>query len=318
MALQKVGVKGRAAVRVIRNGVEREFVDERQKLRSGQFVDNLVLDSFFAYLAGTLNPSAQGIIKVGTGSTTPTVEQTQLVNWVNPTGGNVAGVFSSSYTEDAGILTYSAQYVATFPLGAVIGNLSEAGLIYANTSTNASVHTRLLFTDTEDEPTTIPVTSEDQLIITYIMDYVMAVESAPYNVSGFVDGIPTDISAVGQLHTFFALNIGNLFLLPGSLTASSGTTSFTARATIPTEPPGTSASYTGNFSVDYIQRLNVSGGKEADYTMGIGAGNISGGIASLTTAPTGAALYRWNFTPAFPKNADRQFKFTFRREWARL
>lgn len=146
----KTEVEGSFSVKVLRDG---EVINSlgRQK--------NLIL-------AGAMSSfgSIGNYLHVGTGNTAPTFSDTGLEN-------QIAVSAFSAWTESNVVLngtTYEKESVNafTFTVGAVVGNIAELG-VNSSTNPSATFDTRALFKDGAGDPTTIPVTVDDQLVVTY-------------------------------------------------------------------------------------------------------------------------------------------------------
>lgn len=164
----KVRVGGIFTLRVYREGRLRQTV--------GPF-DNLVLNQGLDILCGGTIPGdastnyVMTYVDVGTGTNTPTITDTVLQSPL----GNVQ-IYSSvgSTTYVAGPPAYhTLTSVYTYPLGALVGNISEIGVGGSSTGYNAPIprpfhlFSRALIVDGGGSPTVISLTSADQLVVTY-------------------------------------------------------------------------------------------------------------------------------------------------------
>lgn len=164
----KVSVGGIFTLQVYRDGKLRETV--------GPF-DNLVLNQGLDILCGGQIPGdtspnyVMQYVDVGTGTNTPAITDTTLQSPL----GNVQ--IASSYggaTYVAGPPAYdTVTNVYTYPLGALVGNISEIGAGGSSTSYNPPIprpfhlFSRALIVDSGGNPTVISLTSADQLVVTY-------------------------------------------------------------------------------------------------------------------------------------------------------
>lgn len=121
--------------------------------------DNLILNAGLNRL-GT--GGVIGFCHVGSGSTAPAVTDTSLQSVVATT---------SNSTSDVRNVQQTAPYYGyhrrnfRFGMGAAAGNLSEVGVGWASTS--SALFSRALIKDTNGDPTTITVLSNEYLDVTY-------------------------------------------------------------------------------------------------------------------------------------------------------
>lgn len=162
----KVRVGGIFTLQVYRDGKLRQTV--------GPF-DNLVLNQGLDILCGgiptgALNASVMTYVDVGTGTNTPTITDTTLQA---PLGNYQADTSFSEATYVAGPPAYhTVTGVYTYPLGALVGNISEIGVGGGVPSGGAPTRpfylfSRALIVDGGGSPTVISLTSADQLVVTY-------------------------------------------------------------------------------------------------------------------------------------------------------
>ena len=150
-----------------------EVIQQDGTLKQGSGLNtpfkNLLLDNFFktvSPLGGEVNLSpAPAYCKVGTGSTPPSTVDTSLVSQV----AKIGKTDTTSYTYSSSIATgYWRQGTIgfTFPIGSVVGNISEIGVSNYEDSLLLS---RSLIKDGLGNPTTITLTATDQLKVTYTL-----------------------------------------------------------------------------------------------------------------------------------------------------
>lgn len=149
-----------------------EVIQQDGTLKQGSGLNtpfkNLLLDNFFKTISplgngSTITPEPQNC-KVGTGSTPPSPVDTQLVSQVASIGKG-----GSSYTYSSSIATGYWRQLATtftFPIGSVVGNISEIGV---SNYADSLLLSRSLIKDGLGNPTTITLTATDQLKVTYTL-----------------------------------------------------------------------------------------------------------------------------------------------------
>lgn len=97
---------------------------------------------------------------VGSGNTPPQFSDTRLAGYLAATA---ASTWAGSRVDN--VVTFTV--VATFGLGAVVGNVAELGVLLSTPSAASTTATRALIRDGAGQPTAIPVQATDQLIVTY-------------------------------------------------------------------------------------------------------------------------------------------------------
>jgi hypothetical protein len=148
----KVALSGEYRLVINRGGIE---------IDTGWF-KNVILNQGLNQL-GTDNAVLAGYARVGTGTTAPTVTNTELeaqvaVSESGPASSTVVNSGSPNYST---LITYRYN----FTQGAVVGNISEVGVGWA--TTGATLFSRALIVDNTGTPTTITLLPIDQLIIYY-------------------------------------------------------------------------------------------------------------------------------------------------------
>jgi hypothetical protein len=135
--------------------------------RNGEEIDtgwfkNVILNQGLDQL-GTDNAVLLGYARVGTGTTAPVITNTTLEAQVaaSESGPDSTTIVNSGAPNYTTLSTF--EY--TFTQGAVTGNISEVGVGWA--TTGATLFSRALIVDNMGVPTTITLTSIDQLIIYY-------------------------------------------------------------------------------------------------------------------------------------------------------
>lgn len=169
-------IKGSFSVKVLRKGKVIKSLPRTNNLITRGGMDSLAV--FGTY------------IHVGTGNVTPTFNDTSLGNFlaVSP---------SSVWDQNSSVLTGTdylkeSTMTATFGVGDVIGNLSELGVSVSQSETN-DIQTRALFKDVIGDPTTITVTAQDQLVITYFIQKTISMVPFVSSISATLAGVPTII-----------------------------------------------------------------------------------------------------------------------------
>lgn len=135
----------------------------RRRMRWKQVITDIGMANIWLLANGTLHNYAG----VGTGTTPFTGSSTALSNQV---GSRTNSTVSATVQRDTmGSSGYREVLTATkqFTLGAITGNITEVGFFTGSSGNNATFLD--LVRDEQGDPTTFPVTSEDQLRVTHVL-----------------------------------------------------------------------------------------------------------------------------------------------------
>lgn len=198
----------------IRLGMQGNF--EFTVRREGEVVQscafpNLILNQGREKL-GTDAPAAPsvdqlGFCQIGTGTSVPTVTQTQL----DASIGGVAKVAAGNRWSVGPSPTYIQTCVFTyvFPKGSVIGTITEVGIGWA--TTGATLFSRAQVKDGNGNPIGIPLTSIDELTVTYAISLVK--DLTPLSSSLVLDGntynytvYTTNVNSSGNYYSLIYYN----------------------------------------------------------------------------------------------------------------
>lgn len=273
------------------------------------WMKNLVLDAGLDYI-GT-GSSWLAYCKVGTGSTTPAVGQTSLAVFL------ASNSSSSTNVYNIGASTYAGRYdvTYTFNLGAVVGNITELGAGW-NSASSGGLFSRALIVDGAGVPTSLSVTSADQLIVFYRLTCTPELTDATYNVtiSGVVYSVTARASGVGGF-----LNHVSDWVSAFWGTISGDVSSFATQTlgAVTSVPAGTN--YSGTASVSYASYTNGNFYRDATITLAPAICNPPGGIGSLVISwgSYNYNEYQYSFTPVIPKDNTKQLVLTVRYIWGR-
>lgn len=325
-----VKLQGRYGLTVRRHG---EVVQELE-------FDNLILNQGRDKLGtGSLGASV-GITQyaqIGTGTSTPVATQTQLDAY---TAGVVNSSGSQTYSNSgAPNYTWTQTYVYAFAQGAVVGNMSEVGVGW--TQTNGNLFSRARILDGSLNPTTITLTSIDQLTISYSLTFVpvttgvpgtVTLEGTPYTYTAYLTnavnsgGGPLTYLSVSSNQPWggFAKNDLSqlaLYLFPA------GTTVGTPLTNTSLPPNSTGAQNINASSSGSPSTYSYTAGSYACTTTMVvqpSAGNFVGGIQGfyaylwLSVGGGGTANYRiyFYFDTPIPKTNTKSFTIALTFSWA--
>jgi len=284
-----------------------------EEIDTGWF-KNLILNQGLDQL-GTDNAVLLGYARVGTGTTAPTVNNTTLeaqVAYSNqyPTTTTTVNSGSPGYTT---LSTY--QY--TFTQGAVVGNISEVGVGWD--TTGATLFSRALIVDNLGAPTTITLTSIDQLIIYYrlnasqpLTDTTSSVTissvSYPYTIrTAYAASFCSSISTFWYGSGFTRLDDVGVYGSDAALGPITGTLSGTYIG----------GSNNGGWTFTYPAYAPSSYYRDSTFSIPVNLMNAVGGIGGFVIRWTGGLHNQIVFTTPIPKTNTQVLTITQRFTWAR-
>lgn len=268
-------------------------------------VTNQGLD-FFGPSSGAV--SVMGYCAVGTGNAPPAYTDTTLnaqLGYVRSSGSLGPGNPASG-TYVAGPPTYySILFNFAFGLGALVGNIAEIGVGPASGSP-VQLFSRALILDGGGSPTTIALTSTDQLTVTYEWRWYLNTTDTSYSVT---------ISSVAYSGIYRLANIASTPVTTSTTSmqmASCRVTNGTI-GSITSSPSGTSDSSNtitpGSYSPgSYFLQFNIS--------WLTGQGNVPGGITALMFTLSNCA-FQFSVSPAIPKTSSQTMSLVVNLSWNR-
>lgn len=307
-------------------------------LLDGAKSENLIvdqwLDAFKSFVNSTAFPSNQvlssanysyGIMRrvaVGTGSTAPTVNDTDLVSTLASKTENNDTAVNNTYSYDSNTDTFEFVHSKSFPfpLGAVVGNISEVA-VFSNTTVAGVYNTlvsRALIVDDLGNPTTITLTAEDQLVVVYTM-----VLQVPRTISFNFSYNAVDYILEGKLST---INPGAGTGFSRLLSSSIFLNNVHSRPTDVSYPSATSAGLNNNSlgwtllngaaAPSYVTPLNPSPVRKTRIRFPLASSNYTEGIKCFVIGLSSGWMFK--FTPAFPKTANEILEIEFATDFVRL
>lgn len=296
------------------------------RVDSGWFnnlITNQGLDWFGAFAYTTFNSSGYatlpGMCTVGTGNTAPAFTDTALVSplgisntWLSP------GNYTTSYV--TGPPDYiSAVGTHTFTLGSIVGNIAEIGLgVQATTgATTLSLFSRALIVDGGGSPTTIAVTSADQLVVTYELRMYLDLTDTSYSVTisgtGYSGVVRRSNSTTMNATVVVPIdkpNPGGVGYVSPIIVFYNGTI-----GAVTSVPSGTASSNYNNAP----QPSYTSGTYTKSYTFSFATGdaNLSGGISAFVFKIGTFGQWQFSVSPAISKDATKTMTLQIAVSWAR-
>lgn len=272
----------------------------------GEWFDNLILNAGLNRM-GTGSIGTYAV--VGSGAGAPVATETALKVQVAST--------SDVQAEASGALASSPYYgwhrkTFRFPAGKAAGNLSEVGIA----GYGAPLFSRALIRDSNGDPTTITVLSDEVLDVTYELRVYPPLADVSNNVT--IDGVvyaclarASFLGAGGWIATHL-LNYST-FESPNYFVVSAYDGTIGA---VTEQPNGVSASG-GSCVVKAYSNNSLE--RQIEATWDLNNGNLKNGIRSVFLSPAYQTLgaYQFQFTPAIPKDATKILKLTFKYTWSR-
>lgn len=309
-------------------------------LLNGAESKNLVPNVFFDYLYNTATftsnsqtgprpPTANSTgyigfnlsqqLAVGTGATPPaagdTALESQLAIQTMPSAVNTVYINDTANSR----VTWRLTTTHTFPLGGVVGNLSELGL-YARQNSNSLLvlQSRTLIKDELGDPTTQTLTNEDQLVVVTEFDvhipYVLQNYQQDYN------GVTYNVDYRLYFNPSFsnAPDTGFHYCLANLESPVSALSNYMAAVSQPWVMSSNESYLPPNrVAIDntLITPLNpATGVRKQRFRVGLSQANFVGGLAGIVGAVKGSqplsgtqVCWQFQFTPPLPK--DNTFLF---------
>lgn len=326
---QKMRVRGEYRL-VLNEGTPRE--------KATEWFPNIITNQGLDYM-GNLGPGREGgpIARccIGTGTATPAFTDTALQAVSAHVGTGGSGVTIVSDGNNGSGDNYSSSGVKQYPFtqGDVVGNMTEIGIgirtsnhggAVSGSPDGSQLFSRALIVDGAGNPTSLSVTSIDQLTVYYKI--TMYPDLGDYSGSFALAGVGT----IGW--TARMCNVAGLTSVMSDLEnigGSDGTPFFIPNGNPTWQAfPSTLGAVTGTPS----SAGNISGGSSSrawggagtnyttiTYNLATGDVNFGAGIGGLycNHSPRSVNAIQIVFDTAIPKDNTKTFSFTFRRSWSR-
>lgn len=294
-------VSGVYGIKVLRNaGTDKERLEDFGESK------NMLLDGFFdRFASGNLDPS-KWYFFVGSGTTPAVATQTQLVNKI--------GDFKYANALKNDNVKVGSDYIASstgegkWELGDIVGNISEVGVRMGD-RIGDTVDSRALIVDDQGNPTTITVTAEDKLEISYTLKCVIPIEQ---HVS------VTDIGGVQTtctLERLAVLDSGRNGI--GSVIELSEKLYITGTKTVTNNPESTSTSGFVNINGTGLTLTGSNlgiGSRKQTFKLSTAIGNLGGGgIGGVGITQEYYSFHHSvvRFDPQIPKDSTKTLTLNF-------
>ena len=265
---------------------------------------NLILDVGLNALGTTSVVSA---CKVGTGVTPVAVSQTDLATPLA-----ITSTLQSSSTGRNSTAPYYTWGRRTFRFGQGVaaGNLTEVGVTYGGGS---SLFSRALIVDSEGNPTTLTILSDEWLDVTYELRIYQDLVDKTFNITLLgVDHVvtvrPANVTTNPSGSSYFFDHFISWYYYYSQCSHYNGTI-----GTITGSPSGVGSSAGGTsygaYSQNSLQRSII-------YGVGLNDANLAGGIQS-TIINTDKCSWQVGYVPAIAKDSFKTLTMTYTLSWGR-
>jgi hypothetical protein len=284
-------------------------------------ITNIGLDRI-GQVAPMNQPMIAGVA-IGTGNSTPAFTDTQLqaLSAWTTTSATVTGlVYGPSPT-----YYVTRQFGYAFPQGAVVGNMSEVGVGWANNSLFA----RSLIKDAGGNPTTLSITSLDQLDVRYKITMYPPLEdtSGTVNISGVDYSYQGRILNAGSSYWQFS-NTGATYV--GGAAAWTGVGGYGYLYPAGASLAAVTADHANNSGMEFMNvfsgvgapstlpaYVNGSYTQTVEHNWATGNANFAGGVGGYKLWEGMGGVYQCVWTPGIPKDNTKTLKLTRRVSWGR-
>lgn len=272
--------------------------------RDTGWFDNIILDSGLNRW-GT-NTVVSGVA-IGTGTSTPVATQTGLDAQSAYTSTSAATTEGNS-----GVSPYYGTYSVTyrFALGALNGNYTEVGVGWAS---GANMFSRALIVDALGSPTTLSVTSAEQLDVSYTLRAYAPI--ADVTTTATIGGVSTTITTRASLASNSGWGANLLTYSKNYINNQSDNIAFNGSLGLITGSP--SGATSNSSSIVASTYVNNSLSVTHTTTFGLIAGNLSGGISAVRVKYQNSMWYQHGFSPSIAKDGTKTLSLVMSQSWAR-
>ena len=265
---------------------------------------NLILDVGLNALGTTSVVSA---CKVGTGVTPVAVSQTDLATPLATS--SIQQASSTGRNSTAPYYTWGRR-TFRFNQGAAAGNLTEVGVTYGGGS---SLFSRALIVDSEGNPTTLTILSDEWLDVTYELRIYQDLVDKTFNITLLgVDHVvtvrPANVTTNPSGSSYFFDHFISWYYYYSQCSHYNGTI-----GTITGSPSGVGSSAGGTsygaYSQNSLQRSII-------YGVGLNDANLAGGIQS-TIINTDKCSWQVGYVPAIAKDSFKTLTMNYTLSWGR-
>lgn len=277
--------------------------------------DNLITDIGLDQICRSNDLPLVNFSYVGTGTATPVVGDIAMQNLVAASGSNTA---ATKTTQNFSPYRESCVLVYRYSVGAAAGNLTEVGVGWSSTGINA-LFSRARIVDSEGNPTSITVLSDEILDVTYTLYYY-----PPLTDSEVIIPVDVEGTIVNTTVTTRAAQIS-----VGEVEARNGARNYSIRTYV---ADATIGPITGTIIGDQISSAVLELSTIPTYVVGSflikrrgtvppEQFNATGGIGAILIIPGGSSTsnlpFQVQFRPPLPKTALRSMALSIVQQWGR-
>lgn len=252
--------------------------------------------------------------QVGSSNTTPQFTDTALGSYVGSTSTTTS---ATVVAQSSPPYYFTRTNVYRFTLGQIVGTIREVGMGW---NSFGSLFSRALILDGSGNPTSITLTSTDQLQITYLFRLypptvdstgTIDIDGTTYTWTGRAAAVTT-VSTTQSSYNWQmqATGTGAVGLYPAT-----NVYAWTSGIAAITTTPYSSQSGTGTTALT-VTDAYVTGSYERSITFGFAPTAANFNIGSMTV-PIGWGCYQFGFSPTIPKTSEKEFLIKFKVKWAR-
>ena len=265
---------------------------------------NLILDVGLNALGTTSVVSA---CKVGTGVTPVAISQTDLAT---PLATTSTQQYSSTGRNNTAPYYTWGRRTFRFGQGVAAGNLTEVGVTYGGGS---SLFSRALIVDSEGNPATLTILSDEWLDVTYELRIYQDLVDKTFNITLLgVDHVvtvrPANVTTNPSGSSYFFDHFISWYYYYSQCSHYNGTI-----GTITGSPSGVGSSAGGTsygaYSQNSLQRSII-------YGVGLNDANLAGGIQS-TIINTDKCSWQVGYVPAIAKDSFKTLTMNYTLSWGR-
>lgn len=180
------------------------ITNQHGHVQTTPWFDNIILNSGLDAIGVDKQPSGYSRFSVGTGTSVPNINQTQLDAKI----ASIAGTYVSQVNNGSPSYSTTHTFRAVFDQGAVVGNITEIA-INGGYDVNEPLFSRALILNNAGVPTSITITSLDQLTVyyrlftfPYLSDFsgTMEISGTTYQYTGRAGQVSITMAPAFQLY----------------------------------------------------------------------------------------------------------------------
>jgi len=318
---QVVGVAGYQNIQLLRDG--------KVVFETG-FQKNMILDTWFDRVLTNGNSQTlelgASFCAVGTGTTAVNPTQTSLVSFLAIKAGNNGFDYGYDGLVD-GVPTGWAERRFDFAQGAVVGNIAEVGTgMQFSPNSSTPLLTRALILDTNNNPTTISVTADDQLRIIHRIytRWNPTPVTGSFQITSQGNTVTHNfdlrfiVRASDQPGRYSFVDISSRNYRDGSFMSSPTLCETLTHSNSFDSPTTNNTQSTGGMGISAFNFVKNGLTLTATAEIPVGVGNFAQGIGGMVFNQVLGCSYAISFSPRIPKTNLNKFRYTVSVTFARI